>query len=459
MLATLDSFLPRSCSTHSPARSQDAFAGQCELSRRIQMMPTSEPGREARQGWIAFLCFCTVLLGIEIATNGYSRALNSDEAQYYAPAIDFVSKSLPHLSLRDYPFPGPPLALWAQACVNTLFGGLWSVRIFSTACAVALGGYFLLRAESARRLPAIGILAILTFPFFLWNAFTIKQHTFTVACLLVGLEQWCRAEEERSDRGLKLAGVFLTAAALSNQFCAPLCAALCVDGLWCGRKRSGAEIGRVVAVAVPLVCLGLLMLVWGGKQPPAYVDPLPAEISTDWRGHLAQFVLGAISVGAWIGVLGFEFRTHVRVLGMALAPSLLLVWLSRLYAPSGSFWTTGQGPVSTVLSVFSHRAPWLAIGLGAVLMALAVCIWVSPGLHAPWNGRFRMLVAGYLGTTALAVPYLFESYYLLLVLPLLFLVLRYHETLLPMKLRAAVPLGAMVCAGIGYAIFKLKQPS
>ncbi|MEP6672339.1 MAG: glycosyltransferase family 39 protein [Chthoniobacter sp.] len=423
------------------------------------MMPPSVQNREVTQGRIAFLGFCAILLGIEVATNGYFRALNSDEAQHYAPAIDFVTKSLPHLSLRDYPFPGPPLALWAQALVDNFCRGMLSVRIFSTACAVALGAYFLLRAESIRRLPALGLLAILTFPFFLWNAFTIKQHTFTVACLLVGLDQWCRAEEERSRKSLTMAGAFLTAAALSNQFCAPLCAALCVAGLWRGKRLSRAEIGGIVAVAVPLVCLGLLMLVWGGKQPPAYVDPWPADLSNDWRQHLAQCVLGGISVGAWIGVLRFEFRAHIRVLALALIPSLFLVWLSRLYAPAGNFWTTAQGPISTILSVFSHRAPWLTLFLAAVLMALAVSVWVSPGLNAPWNGRFRILVVGYLGTAAVAVPYLFESYYLLLVMPLLFLVLRYPGTLLPMRLRTVIPLGAMICAGIGYAIFKLKQPS
>jgi len=422
-------------------------------------MPTPGQCREPRGGRIAFICFCVILLGIGAVTNGYQRGLNSDEAQYYAPAIDFVARALPHLSLRDYPFPGPPLALWAQALVDTFCGGLLSVRTFSTFCAVSLAGYFFLRAGPVRRLPVIGLLAILTFPFFLWNAFTIKQHTFTVACLLVGLEQWCRAEEVRTDRHLTIAGVFLTAAALSNQFCAPLCAALCADGLRRGGKLSRAEIGRIVAVAVPLMSLGLLMLAWGGKQPPAYVDPLPAEISTGWRGHLAQFALGAISVGAWIGLLGFEFRAHLRVLALALVPSLWLVWLSRLYAPAGNFWTTGQGPISTVLAVFSHRAPWLAIFLAGVLVALAVSVWVSPGLHAPWNSRFRILVLGYLATATLAVPYLFESYYLLLAMPLLFLVLRYHATVPLMKLRTAIPLGAMICAGIGYAIFKLKQPS
>lgn len=422
-------------------------------------MPTSAQNREPKRGWIAFLGFCALLLGIEFATHAYVRPLNSDEAQYYAPAINFVAHALPHLSLREYPFPGPPLALWAQASVSAAFGGLLSVRIFSTVCAVALGGYFLLRAGSARKLHVIGILAILTFPFFLWNAFTIKQHTFTVACLLVGLDQWCLAEEDRTGGSRKIAAIFLTAAALSNQFCAPLCAALCVDGLRRGGRVSRVELGQVVAVALPLVCLGLLMLVWRGKQPPGYVDPLPADVSTGWQGHLAQFVLGSICVGAWIGILRFECRAHLRVLGLALVPSLLLVWLSRLYSPSGNFWTTGQGPISTVLSVLSHRAPWLAIVLAALLMALAVAVWVSPCLSAPWNGRFRILVLGYFAAAALAVPYLFESYYLLLIMPLLFLVLRYRETVPLMKLRTAIPLGAMICAGIGYAIFKLKQPS
>ena len=421
------------------------------------MNPVLPQTQTRRHAQIAFICFCVIFAVIAIITNGYFRALNSDEAKYYAPAITFVSHSLPTFPLRDYPFPGPPLALWAQALVATIFGGLTSVRFFSSMCSVSLAAYFLLRAESKRRIPALGIVAILTFPFFLWNAFTIKQHAFTVCCLLIGLDRWCKAEEVGSNRSLRSSILFLTAATLSNQFCAPLCAALCFDRLVRIRSLSRAAKAGALFSLLPLVCLGLLMLYWGGKQPPAYIDPLPSAISIGWRSRLAQFALGAISVGAWVGALLFEYRLHKRSFFLALIPSVFVVWLSRLYSPSGLFWTVGQGPISKVLFALFGGTPLLMILVSGALAALAVSFWVSPKVDAPWAWRCRILIAAYLAVTTFAVPYLFESYYLLLIIPLLFVILRNSNAFTLNRVRVSIQLGAIVCSGIAYSIFKLKQ--
>lgn len=99
--------------------------------------------------------------------------------------------------------------------------------------------------------------------------------------------------------------------ALESILC-PLCAALCFDRLVRIRSLSRAAKAGALFSLLPLVCLGLLMLYWGGKQPPAYIDPLPSAISIGWRSRLAQFALGAISVGAWVGALLFEYRLHKR---------------------------------------------------------------------------------------------------------------------------------------------------
>jgi 4-amino-4-deoxy-L-arabinose transferase-like glycosyltransferase len=406
---------------------------------------------------LAFAFFGLLLVGIAFGTGAYFRSLNPDEAEHYAPSIAFVSRSLPHLPLRDYPFPAPPLALWVQAAVATVFDGLTSVRVFSTVCTVFLAAWLLGRVESRARLPTLGALAILTFPFLLWNTFTIKQHAWTVALLLVGLECWSQAEEDSSKKErLISSGFLLTAATLSNQFCAPLCAALAADSLRHTRTLSKPGKMALLAAVVPLLCLGLLMIYWGGKQPPSYVDPLPALMTVDWHRHLAQFALGLISIGAWVGALSFAWRSHGKAFLLALLPCSLLVWVSHLYSISGDFWTTAQGPVSRMLFGLSHL-PLLLIFIAGALAALAVAFWFSPMVGPRWNERCRYLILIYLAIAAAAVPFLFESYYLLLILPLLLILTMKNPALSTDRWRVHLHFAAMIVAGVGYSVFKLRQ--
>jgi hypothetical protein len=178
------------------------------------------------------------------------------------------------------------------------------------------------------------------------------------------------------------------------------------------------------------------MLYWGGKQPPAFVDPLPGAVSIGWRSRVAQLTLGAISVGAWLGALSFEYRVHIRSFLIALVPCVFMTWISCLYAPSGDFWTVGQGPISKVLSVLFKSVPSLTILAAGALAALAVSFWISPGVKAPWAGRCRMLIALYLTTAAVAAPYFFALN----------------------RARTAMRLAVFICAGIAYTVFKLNQP-
>jgi hypothetical protein len=200
------------------------------------------------------------------------------------------------------------------------------------------------------------------------------------------------------------------------------------------------------------------MLYWGGKQPPAYVAPMPDTIVVGWRHHLAQFAVGAVSVGAWLGVPSFEYRLHGKSFLLALLPSAALVWLSRVYSRTGDFWTTGQGPISTVLVSSLHRVPLLLMLAAGALVALAISFWKSPNISGVWAVRSRIWMVLYLAGTIIAVPNLFESYYLLLILPLLFVLLRYSATFRVHPRRTSIYFGAVIFFGVAYSIFKLRQP-
>lgn len=52
-----------------------------------------------------------------------------------------------------------------------------------------------------------------------------------------------------------------------------------------------------------------------------------------------------------------------------------------------------------------------------------------------------------------------ESYYLLLILPLLFVLLRYSTTFAAHLQRTSIYLGVLILLGVAYAIFKLRQPA
>jgi hypothetical protein len=405
---------------------------------------------------LAFLCFCAILLATGIFTHAWTRELNPDESQYYAPAIHFVVHFVPAFPLHDYPFPAPPLALWIQALIASVSDHWTVVRFFSTLCAILCAAYFLLLPGRRGGITPLGIVALLTFPFFLWNDFTLKQHAFTLACLLIGLERWCRSEEGQTAKPLAAAAVFLTAAALSNQFCAPLCACLCLDELPRIRTPAPARRARILSAALPLACLALLMLYWGGKQPPAFIDPRQGSVAAGWRNHLAQFMLGALSIGAWLGLISFKRSVHLKPFLIAIIPCAGLVWISRLYQPGGDFWTVGEGPASRLLTVIFKGAPLLICPVAGALAALGAAFFLAPGLAAQWSRRARIFIALYAAITTVAVRYLFESYYLMLIVPLLFLTLRHSEILPANPVRARLYLCGMILLGIAYSVIKLK---
>jgi hypothetical protein len=56
-----------------------------------------------------------------------------------------------------------------------------------------------------------------------------------------------------------------------------------------------------------------------------------------------------------------------------------------------------------------------------------------------------------------AVPYLFESYYLLLILPLLLVLFRDSRTFVLHRVRTSIHLAGIIVAGVAYSLYKLKQ--
>lgn len=199
--------------------------------------------------------------------------MNSDEADYYLPAILFFHKAFPSFPLANYPFPGPPLALGIQGLVFTVVqGSIPGLRAgFSTVAALATG-WLLLRSRKDDDSPAnarlVGAMVILAFPYFFWNTFTLKQHTFSAGLMLGALEMWRVALKEERSGAWIAPSLLLTAAMLTTQLCLPLCAALVISTGWSMIRNERLDMKNILApigaAMFPVLVLVGFILMWGG---------------------------------------------------------------------------------------------------------------------------------------------------------------------------------------------------
>lgn len=362
--------------------------------------------------------------------------LSIDDAQYYFPAVRLFSASLPRIPL-DYPMPMPPLMLAIQGALYRVTRSLAAVRALSTGFAIATVFVVARFVRGSRRGPLV-VLMIGTLPPLLPLSLTLKHYSATAFFIVLA---YALFESERDVE----AGLSLTAAAMTSQLALPFA----IASFYQHRKRPRAWI----ACGLPIAALIALALRWRGFQPPAMrvvganLRPSPGLFFPQ------QLLLAAIVFGIWIVPTVERWWRHAWI-AVACTPIAYLI-LKRSDAigdgssPDPLFYRRIVGPVSGMLrSTLRSGAIFplsIAAAIGVLLFVLSSCEDVSS----------VRVYAGIYACAMLSVPFLFEGYYVPLVVGSWMLLARRIASS-ESKLVLAANVGAIL-AGAGYFLATLLR--
>jgi len=206
---------------------------------------------------------------------------------------------------------------------------------------------------------------------------------------------------------------------------------------------------------VPLAALAILLLVWGGIEPPTFRAMNAARAAVVVLNP-AQWLVGLLSLGVWVfPAMKSSRRTWLFVLVLWL-PCAFLVHRSHIYAPDQDFLNVISGPVSSLIRHFSRSLPVMAPLLAGVPIACGAAFLLGPdGQDRATYWLVRAYSVLYIAMMTLT-PFLFERFYLLLVVPVYWLLAR--RLIADRKfLLAAAGQAFVVLAGIVYAWSKLSE--
>jgi hypothetical protein len=345
-----------------------------------------------------------------------------DEVAYYLPALAAVRGESPP-ALHEFPFPGTPIALWVQALVWDACGrSLFAARLFSLlswACLASLPLWRRARAGPLGRPYAYAW--TIAFPFVLLAAISSKHHALVLLLLLVAVV--AHVEGPRAGRSATWASIAACAlAAGSSQLAGPLCLALAIDAV--ARRGDGAGVARRLAGPLTgLAVLAAFVLLWGGTSPRSFVD-VPAfgsresaAAASGLRWRPAQLVLGLATLGVWATPWTGVSRRGLWIAVAGLLPLVALVTSGGVLEETGSVTANGRGPICSALRhVSAAGLPLLAASLLGAFAALGAAGVVDRALRSEGGRLHALYVVTYLATM-MAVPYAFESYYVLMVVP------------------------------------------
>lgn len=417
-----------------------------------------------REGRLFFFSYGALVLLFGLG-GGWTRPPTSDELGIYLPAFNWLWQRLPAGSL-NYPSQVLPTTLYVQSVIFGTSGeSLVAVRVFSSIAVLSVAGVLflgpLLRPASIQR--SALVLTLLCNPFLFWNTFTAKGHALAVSTLLVGVVAWKHLRPCASRTAVALAVGGLTIAGTSSQLALPICAGLLASEILAA-LRAGRSCIRscLIAPALPLLSVAVLFAFWGGASPPAWVAfvrksmaPWMVEAEVARFGNpLPRIVLLLISVGVWLSpmILPLSRRLVIIFLALAWPATSVLVHLSGIYRPGGSFLEVAAGPLSTSLRWASGGSQLLLSLSAGFLAALGTMLFLPESWRPAARGPAVPITLLCCLAATVGVPYLFESYslYAIMGVGALLLTGEVGERRIA-KLHAAAVAGA----GVLYASVKL----
>jgi hypothetical protein len=353
-----------------------------------------------------------------LAVRALPTDLSGDERVYMAE-YGRAAVRLPALSVDPH-LPVPPLGVAVYALLHAASGGrVLALRLLSLTCLVVAAA--LTAAYAQRRWPAArsgGVLfLIFSSPLVLEeDAFVVKPTAFAMLLAVGGTIAWIESRRARSLRLLAVAATLIGGAVLVSQLCAALALALPIlTALRTSTPpRLRASAAEWVVSSVPAALIGLVFLLWGGFQPPAYREfwlehEVARSILRPGQWAMGAFLLGAIlapGVGLTWRRLGLALLVAVPAALAFHTSGILETWQSSGEQQNGPFrWLLGIVPSYAAQVVIAG----LVAGLGVVLLVA----------EAVRDGEMRHLAFYALVYAAMMnfMPYYIERYWAFLLIP------------------------------------------
>jgi len=351
--------------------------------------------------------FVALTWPIQVFNLQSANGVATDERAYHLPTIRQFAAQLPFPDVTDYPSatgPGYHLIMavvaraWDEPRFLRIVGGFFALGVV-----LAFYG-FTARRTDARRALALAAPLLFLYSTIRCGIWLLTDYAALLYAMLALGMLWLGPL--RSWRAVLLCGVLAAASVSIRQIglwiVAPMVVAMAWER-WQGVDRHGGGQPRagetptpplmcyLVAVALPFVVVGGLMLAWGGATPPQF----QAKHSV-WSLSAIPIGMGVAGwVAVWMLPLAWRHRHLSRWNSPALWLALGAVLAAALLSHTNFEVKAGRfgGPLWNVTDKMRSLGPWSPVFPGLALLA---CVALAPMLgaaRAAGNGRQAAILA------------------------------------------------------------------
>ncbi len=367
--------------------------------------------------WLFVLLSVFASLAAMLSAGILVRPLSFDEQNHYVPVLSYFYEALPQMPLTGYVFPAPPLGTYIQAIFFSLTGeNVYTVRFLSFLSLLLFGCtvFAIRRKDEDKLFLTLFTLTLLTFPFLIIHAFTLRQHC--LAILFIAASMLLRGEEH-PPRAWRVYGesLLLCAAVMVHQIVLAYALSLfCVRCFFANGVTCSERARRSLPSLLPVVVVVFFLILWGGTTPPDYQTVaygVYGESTAIFTFRLKQLVLLFLTLGVWFLPLYRVSRSSWGKYALAYVAAFFLVYLSGGYSPKNTFVQSIVGPVSNVSRTLAGDSQLLRVVFVSVPVGIGVSLFFQLLTEARKVLLFLIYTLIYF-VFMCAVPSYFESYYL-----------------------------------------------